>query len=69
MIFRMVSALMFAAFSFAIPADAGKLKVVASFSILGDITVRIAGDRIELKTLVGPDGDAHVFEQIGRAHV
>ena len=62
MIFRMVSALMFAALSFAAPADAGKLKVVASFSILGDITARIAGDRIELKTLVGPDGDAHVFE-------
>lgn len=62
MIFRMVSALMFAVFSFAAPADAGKLRVVASFSILGDITARIAGDRIELKTLVGPDGDAHVFE-------
>ena len=44
------------------PAAAQKLKVVASFSILGDLTGRIAGDRVELKTLVGPDGDAHVFE-------
>ena len=44
------------------PVAAQKLKIVASFSILGDMTQRIAGDRVELKTLVGPDGDAHVFE-------
>jgi zinc/manganese transport system substrate-binding protein len=41
---------------------AEKLKVVATFSILGDMTARIGGDRIELTTLVGPGGDAHVFE-------
>lgn len=38
------------------------LKVVASFSILGDMVENIGGDKIELITLVGPDGDAHVFE-------
>jgi zinc/manganese transport system substrate-binding protein len=58
----MAVAVVLAALWFSAPADAGKLKVVASFSILGDMTARIAGDRIELKTLVGPDGDAHVFE-------
>jgi zinc/manganese transport system substrate-binding protein len=42
-------------------ADA-KLKVVASFSILGDIVKNIGGDRVAVTTLVGPDGDAHVFE-------
>ncbi len=42
-------------------ADA-KLKVVASFSILGDIVKNVGGDRVEVTTLVGPDGDAHVFE-------
>lgn len=41
---------------------AEKLKVVASFSILGDMTARVGGDRIELTTLVGPGSDAHVFE-------
>lgn len=41
---------------------AEKLKVVASFSILGDMTARVGGDLIELTTLVGPGGDAHVFE-------
>jgi zinc/manganese transport system substrate-binding protein len=40
----------------------GKLKVVASFSILGDIVKNVGGDRVEVTTLVGPDGDAHVFE-------
>ncbi len=40
----------------------GKLKVVASFSILGDIVKNVGGDRVAVTTLVGPDGDAHVFE-------
>lgn len=38
------------------------LKVVASFSIIGDFVRNVGGDRIELSTLVGPDGDAHVYE-------
>lgn len=38
------------------------LKVVASFSILGDIVSNVGGDKIALTTLVGPDGDAHVFQ-------
>src|SRR5215510_4731469 len=42
-------------------ADA-KLKVVASFSILGDIVKNVGGERVVVTTLVGPDGDAHVFE-------
>lgn len=46
-----------------VPANAQqKLKVVASFSILGDITKQVGGEHIELKTLVGPDGDAHVYQ-------
>jgi zinc/manganese transport system substrate-binding protein len=38
------------------------LKVVASFSILGDMVQEIGGDHVDLTTLVGPDGDAHVYE-------
>lgn len=41
---------------------ADKVKAVASFSILGDMVKAVGGDRIELVTLVGPDGDAHVYE-------
>ncbi|UUX48904.1 metal ABC transporter substrate-binding protein [Nisaea acidiphila] len=37
-------------------------KVVASFSILGDIVKNLGGDRIEVVTLVGPNGDAHVYQ-------
>jgi hypothetical protein len=43
-------------------AQAEPLKVVATYSILGDIVQNIAGDNIELTVLVGPDGDSHVYE-------
>jgi zinc/manganese transport system substrate-binding protein len=39
-----------------------KLNVVATFSILGDLTKNVGGDRVEVTTLVGPNGDVHVFE-------
>jgi zinc/manganese transport system substrate-binding protein len=38
-----------------------RLKVVASFSILGDFVKNVGGDRIEVTTLVGPNGDIHVY--------
>jgi zinc/manganese transport system substrate-binding protein len=44
------------------PAGAqDKLKVVATFSILGDFVRQVGGDRIELTVLVGPNSDAHVY--------
>jgi zinc/manganese transport system substrate-binding protein len=52
-----------AALAFAAPAFAQeKLNVIATFSILGDIVSNVGGDRVEVTTLVGPDGDAHVFQ-------
>jgi zinc/manganese transport system substrate-binding protein len=41
--------------------NADKLKVVATFSILGDMVRNIGGERVEVATLVGPNGDAHVY--------
>jgi zinc/manganese transport system substrate-binding protein len=41
--------------------EAGKVEAVASFSILGDMVREVGGDRIAVTTLVGPNGDAHVF--------
>jgi zinc/manganese transport system substrate-binding protein len=38
-----------------------KLKVVASFSILGDLVKNVGGDRVEVAILVGPNGNAHVY--------
>ncbi len=40
---------------------AERLNVVASFSILADFVRNVGGDRINLTTLVGPDGDVHVY--------
>lgn len=38
-----------------------KLPVVASFSILGDFVREVGGDRVNVTTLVGANGDAHVY--------
>ena len=38
------------------------LRVVATFSILGDLARQVGGARVTVDTLVGPNGDAHVFE-------
>ncbi|KAA0587170.1 zinc/manganese transport system substrate-binding protein [Azospirillum lipoferum] len=47
---------------FALPALAEPVKVVATFTILGDMVRQIGGDEVAVTTLVGPDGDAHVYE-------
>lgn len=45
-----------------VPARAqDKIDVVASFSILGDLVRNVGGERIAVTTLVGPNGDAHVY--------
>jgi zinc/manganese transport system substrate-binding protein len=41
---------------------ADKVKAVASFSILEDMVKQVGGDRVEVVTLVPPNGDAHVFD-------
>lgn len=43
-------------------AAAEPIKVVTSFSILADMTREIGGEAVEVQPLVGPDGDAHVFQ-------
>jgi zinc/manganese transport system substrate-binding protein len=41
---------------------AAPVRVVASFSILGDLTRQVGGDAVHVDALVGPDGDVHVYE-------
>jgi len=36
-------------------------RAVATFSILGDFARNVGGEQVELATLVGPNGDVHVF--------
>ncbi|MFZ1641329.1 MAG: zinc ABC transporter substrate-binding protein [Candidatus Contendobacter sp.] len=43
-------------------AWAEPLRVVASFSILADMVKNVGGEDIAVTTLVGADGDAHVYE-------
>lgn len=39
-----------------------RLKVVATFSILGDWIANVAADKVELKVLVGAGSDSHTYE-------
>jgi zinc/manganese transport system substrate-binding protein len=39
-----------------------RLKVVASFSVLADLVRNVGGSGVDVAMLVGPDGDAHVYE-------
>jgi zinc/manganese transport system substrate-binding protein len=45
-----------------VPARAEPLPVVASFSILADLVKEVGGDRVAVRTLVGPDRDAHTYQ-------
>ncbi len=61
---QIISWLGLAAILLALPGAAeaaDKVKAVVSFSILGDMVRQVGGDRVEVVTLVGPNGDAHVF--------
>ena len=40
----------------------GPLKVVASFSILGDMVKNVGGDKVRVSTLVGPNADTHTYQ-------
>jgi zinc/manganese transport system substrate-binding protein len=57
-----LAAAVLSAGTFAADAPPSPLAVTASFSILGDLVRVVGGDRVAVKTLVGPDEDAHVFE-------
>jgi zinc/manganese transport system substrate-binding protein len=39
-----------------------RMPVVATFSILGEMVAKVGGKHVEVTTLVGPEGDAHVYQ-------
>ena len=46
----------------AVPAHArDKINVAASFTILADFARNVGGDRVDVVSLVGPNGDAHSY--------
>ena len=64
------SATALATLSFTIPTASWAeqpIPVVATFSILGNMVERIGGEHIALTTLVGPEGDTHVYQPTPKA--
>src|SRR3954470_986688 len=41
---------------------AERIKVVATFSVIGDMVANVAGHKLDLVTLVGPAGDTELFK-------
>ncbi len=58
---RILAALMLFAWTSTAQAET-PLRLVASFSVLGDMAREIGGEDVAVETLVGPDGDVHVFQ-------
>jgi zinc/manganese transport system substrate-binding protein len=63
-LFATLAAMPFASLNFApsVAVAARPLRVVASFSVLADLTRQVGGAAVSVDSLVGPDGDAHVYE-------
>lgn len=60
---RQVVVILIMIFSFGInAAQAQKIKAIATFSIIEDVLKNVASHNIEIKTLVGIEGDAHDYE-------
>src|SRR3982074_3965624 len=60
--FRFVFACVAQLFGTGPAAAADKIKVVATFSVIGDMVANVAGDRVDLVTLVGPGGDTELYK-------
>lgn len=59
---KLIFALLFVLTALPVHAADKPLRVVANFSILGDMVQQIGGNAVNVTTLVGPDADAHHFE-------
>ncbi|MEM7378844.1 MAG: zinc ABC transporter substrate-binding protein, partial [Pseudomonadota bacterium] len=62
---KTASALAVAALAAALPLAAvaqDKISVVTSFTILEDMVANIGGEHVDVTTLVGRNGDAHVYQ-------
>ncbi len=41
---------------------ADRIPLAATFSVIGDMLANVGGDRIEIKTIVGPGGDSELYQ-------
>ena len=62
MLYLLLNLLAFSLFASPALAQSPPLSVVASFSILADFAREVGGSGVEVSTIVGPNGDAHVYE-------
>lgn len=46
--------------------QAAPLPVITSFSILGDVTRQIGGERVQVRSLIGNDQDAHMYQLVSK---
>jgi len=60
-VIALLAAALLAAPAAAQDAPRDKIRAVASISIIGDLVRNVGGDRVDVTTLVGPNGDAHVY--------
>jgi manganese/zinc/iron transport system substrate-binding protein len=44
------------------PAASGKLRVVATTGMIGDLAARVGGERVEVTSLMGPGVDPHLYK-------
>lgn len=55
-----MAALVLSAFS--LMAQAKPLEAVASFTVIADMVHNVGGERVQVTSLIGPNGDPHVYE-------
>lgn len=60
MLLGSMAALVLSAFS--VMAQAKPLETVASFTVIADMVQNVGGDRVHVTSLIGPNGDPHVYE-------
>ncbi|PHN27193.1 metal ABC transporter substrate-binding protein [Pseudomonas sp. ICMP 561] len=60
MLLSSMAALVLSAFSFL--AQAKPLEAVASFTVIADMVQNVGGERVHVTSLIGPNGDPHVYE-------
>lgn len=61
--FRFLFLLFLLLTAFTAQAEQEKLEIVTSFSILADFAEKVGGDRVNVRSLIGPDEDAHNYQQ------
>jgi zinc/manganese transport system substrate-binding protein len=51
-----------ALFLYGLIANAEPLRAVASFTLLADMVRNVGGNHVQVRSLIGPNGDPHVYE-------